>query len=371
MLPKQRVVAALTFSGPDRIPIGETGIDYPITEQALGRPTLYRGKWKEYQAIWQGRRDEYVASCKRDIVALAHKFEHDFVPVFLVPSRHKPPPEPEFLSTYRWRLPDGRVYRFSPETEGHAFLEYSPPISLDDLGDLPREVDDSELELVEHVIRELGDTHFIVGRLPSGVFPIDRYLFEDMLTGMIDQPDLIRRVIEIETAYNLVAGERMLAAGCDAIMDLSDVAGNNGPFMSPRMFQEFICPHLKSQAELAHSQGRFFLKHTDGNMWRLLDPMIEAGVDGWHGIQPKIGMELPKLQARFGGRICFFGGVEVDTLIRGSKEDVEKEVRTAVESAPKDGGLVLASGNTLMVGVQYRNYQAMLHAAKSYWSERA
>ena len=131
-----------------------------------------------------------MASCKRDLVALAKKFEHDFVPVFLVPSRHKPPPEPEFLSEYRWRLPDGRVYRFSPETEGHAFLESTacPSISLDDVP--PPEIDDSELELVEHVVCELGDTHFILGRLPSGVFPIDRYPFESMLAGMIDQPDL-------------------------------------------------------------------------------------------------------------------------------------------------------------------------------------
>jgi uroporphyrinogen decarboxylase len=205
-----------------------------------------------------------------------------------------------------------------------------------------------------------------VARLPSGVFPIDRYSFEDMLTGMIDQPERIHRVLERETAYNLVAGERMLEAGCDAIMDLSDVAGNNGPFMSPKMFETFLCPHLQSQAELAHGKGAFFLKHTDGNMWRLLDPMIEAGVDGWHGIQPGIGMNLPRLQDRFGGRICFFGGVDVDTLIRGSEEDVEREVRVAVESAPKNGGLVLASGNTLMVGVKYTNYLAMLRAAASF-----
>ena len=74
MLPKERMIAALEFTKPDRVPIGETGIDYTITEEALGHPTLYRGKWKEYQALWQGRRDEYVESCKRDLVALAHKF---------------------------------------------------------------------------------------------------------------------------------------------------------------------------------------------------------------------------------------------------------------------------------------------------------
>ncbi len=60
MLPKERVIAALEFHTPDRIPVGETGVDYTITEQALGHPTLYRGKWKEYTALWEGRRDEYA-----------------------------------------------------------------------------------------------------------------------------------------------------------------------------------------------------------------------------------------------------------------------------------------------------------------------
>ena len=44
MLPKERVIAALEFKTPDRIPTGETGIDYTITERALGHHTLYRAK---------------------------------------------------------------------------------------------------------------------------------------------------------------------------------------------------------------------------------------------------------------------------------------------------------------------------------------
>src|SRR5512141_1651212 len=99
MLPKQRTIAALERREPDRVPVGEIGVDYTVTEQALGHPTLYRAKWKEYQALWQGRRDEYVESCKRDIVALARKFGWDFVPVFLVPPRNAPAYLPKFLDT--------------------------------------------------------------------------------------------------------------------------------------------------------------------------------------------------------------------------------------------------------------------------------
>jgi uroporphyrinogen decarboxylase len=235
------------------------------------------------------------------------------------------------------------------------------------LEDIPGDIDESELELVDHVLKELGDTHFIVGRIGAGIFPADKYRFDFLLMSMVDQPELVRRIIEIETAYTIAVAEALLEAGCDAIMDLSDVAGNRGPYMSPTMFREFILPALKAQSDVAHAKGKYYLKHTDGNTWAILDMMIEAGVDGWHGIQPSIGMTLPALQERYGGRLCFFGGVDVSTLVAGTEEEVAEEVRVAVESAPAEGGLVLTSGNTLMVGTRYENYMAMLGAAKSYW----
>lgn len=366
MLPKERVIAALEFTKPDRIPVGEIGVDYTITEQALGRPTLYRGKWKEYMALWQGRRDEYVESCKRDIVDLARKFEHDVVPAFLVPSRGKTPPQPEFLAPYKWRMPDGRIYAFSPESEGHQFLVSNPDVTLEEIEETPLDFDESQLELVRHIVKEMGGTHFILGRPGDGIFPLMRYTMEFLLLGMAERPELIQRIIEVETKRVIAISEILLDAGCDGVLPTSDIAGNNGPFMSPKMFRKFIFPWLKAECDAVHAKGKYFIKHTDGNVWPLLDMMIEAGVDAWQGIQPRIGMTLPALQERYGGRLCFWGGVDVDTLVAGTEEQVAEEVRIACQSAPKEGGLVLTCGNSVMVGVRYENYMAMLRAAKEY-----
>ena len=366
MLPKERVIAALEFKTPDRIPVGETGVDYTITEAVLGRPTLYRAKWKEFMAVWQGRRDEYVASCKRDIVDLARKLEHDVVPVFLVPSRHKPVTQPEFIADYRWRMPDGRVFAFSPESEGHPFLLSNPEVTLDELEEIPFELDESQLELVRHVVKELGDTHFILGRPGDGVLPIMKYTLEFLLVGMIQRPELIHRIIEIETRYCIKVSEALLDAGCDGVLPTSDLAGNNGPFMSPKMFREFIFPGLKAECDAAHARGKHLIKHTDGQLWPVLDLMIEAGIDGWQGIQPEIGMTLPALQERYAGRLCFWGGVSMPALIDGTEEQVAEEVRIACESAPAAGGLVITCANSVMVGVKCQNYLAQVRAARLY-----
>jgi len=366
LLPKERVIAAIEFTQPDRIPVGETGIDYTITEQVLGHPTLYRGKWKEFTALWEGRRDEYVASCKRDIVALARALEHDVVPAFLVPPRHAPAAPPEFLGPYTWRNPDGRVYAYSPVTEGHPFIVSNPDLALEEIADIPFEPDDSQFELVEHIVKEVGGTHFILGRPGDDVLPIARYTVEYLMLAMAERPELLKRIVEVETRYCIAVSEALLDAGCDAVLPTSDVADNKGPLMSPRMFREYLFPWLKKLGDAVHAKGKYLIKHTDGNMWPLLDMLIEAGVDGWQGIQTTIGMTLPALQERYHGRLCFWGGVDCDTLVAGTEEQVAEQVRVAFESAPAEGGLVLTCGNSVMVGTQYRNYLAMREAARRY-----
>ena len=194
----------------------------------------------------------------------------------------------------------------------------------EDIQDIPVDVDDSQLELVRHVVKEMGGTHFILGRPGDGIFPLMRYTLEYMLVGMIEYPEIIERIMEVETRYCMAISEILLEAGCDAVLPTSDIAGNNGPFMSPRMFRRFLYPWLKAECDAVHRRGKYFIKHTDGNLWSLLDMMIEAGIDAWQGIQPAIGMRLPELQARYGGRLCFWGGVDVDTLVAGTEDQVTR-----------------------------------------------
>ena len=44
--------------------------------------------------------------------------------------------------------------------------------------------------------------------------------------------------------------------------------------------------------------GGYFIKHSDGNLWTILDELVETGIDGWHGIQVNIGMDMAKLKER-------------------------------------------------------------------------
>ena len=304
MLPKLRMIAALEHREPDRVPIGEQGVDWEITDRALGVQTLYRAKWRTYTALWEGRREEIVESHVRDLVGLVRKFEWDFVVVPLVPGRQERYERPLMLGEYSWRDERGRVWNYCPESGGHAMVVEYPPMSTKDLPDpdAPVAVDESQFEAIRGVVKELGKTHFVFARVPDGTFPWeDTVGMEAYMERMLTDPEFVHRAAAVYTKRSIAAIEVAASAGVDGILTGTDYCDNRGPIMGPRLFREFIQPYLAKTIKAAHDQGLPFVKHSDGDNWAILDDFVGAGMDGWHGIQPRIGMDLKRLKEKYGG----------------------------------------------------------------------
>ncbi len=369
MLPKDRMIAALEHREPDRVPIGEQSIDWEITDRALSVKTLYRAKWRAYTALWEGRRDEIMESTARDLVGLARKFELDFVVVPTVPAKQATYPKPEMLGEYTWRDERGRSWHYSPDSGGHAMAFDFSPITIDDLPDpdAPVTVDTTQFEAIERVVKEIGKTHFVFARVPDGSFPWEETIgMEAYLERMITDPAFVQRAAAAYTKRSIAAIKAVAATGIDGILTGTDYCDNRGPLMGPRLFHKLVFPYLAATVKAAHDEGLFFVKHTDGDQWAILDDFVEAGVDGWQGIQPRIGMDLKLLKQKYGDKLTFIGGVNCETLTMGTPEEIEEEVKYAIRHAGTGGGLVMCSGNTLMPGTKYENYEAMLAANRKY-----
>jgi len=82
-------------------------------------------------------------------------------------------------------------------------------------------------------------------------------------------------------------------------------------------------------------------------------------VDGTFPWEHTVGMDLRLLKLRYGDKLCFFGGVDCDTLIAADAEGVRQEVRYALRNAAPGGDLVVTSSNVLQPGMKLENYLAM------------
>jgi hypothetical protein len=366
---KERVIAALTHHEPDRVPTGENQVDGAIVERLLGHPTLYNSGWREFEALWSGQRDALVADYGSAHVELTQALRWDYVRVPAVPPAGDHP-RPQMTGPNSWLDSSGREVIVNPDVGSIAVRSSTPDMTIFELPDpaAPFAVDPSQLEALRHVVDVLGDSHFIIARSPvDGTFPWeDTVGMEEFLVRMITQPAFVHRAIDAYVSRSLAWIEAMLGAGADAVMTTDDYSDNRGPVMGVARFREFILPGLRRQCDLIHDLGGYFIKHTDGNTWGILDDFVDIGIDGWHGIQPEIGMDLQQLKQQYHGRLCFFGGVDCETLINGPAERAREQVRYAIEHAAPGGGLVIATSNVLQPGTQLDYYLAMRQAVDDY-----
>ncbi len=369
MTGKERVLLALKHREPDRVPTGENQVNGTLAAEILGCPTLYSTGWEEMQALWNGRRDEIVRDYGRTIVDLARTLEWDYVRVPVVPKKKEYKP-PVMTGPHSWLDEEGREIHFNPDAGNVIHPDFPTDLTVDDLPDpdAPFAVDDSELDALHHVVKELKDTHFIVARAPfDGSFPWNQTVgMEEFLVRMMTDEDFVFKAVDVYVGRCIRTLEAFLDAGADAVMTTDDYSDNRGPIMGTELFRKFIKPAIRRQAEAVHRRGGIFIKHTDGNVWDILDDLVDCEVDAWHGIQTNIGMDLGRLKKAYGDRLCFFGGANCDTLIEGTPEDARREVRDAISGAARGGGLVITTSNVLQPGSRLENYRAMREAVREF-----
>ena len=63
--------------------------------------------------------------------------------------------------------------------------------------------------------------------------------------------------------------------GLDGFALCADYCFNTGPFLSPRMFGEFVTPYLARLVQGYRDLGFYVIKHTDGNIMPVLDQLVE------------------------------------------------------------------------------------------------
>ena len=188
-----------------------------------------------------------------------------------------------------------------------------------------------------------------------------------ILMSFLTEPDLVELVLDKVLESNMQVVRRAIRAGAEVIVLGDDYAANLGPLMSPKVFEHFILPRLKKMIDMIHEEGAFCIKHTDGNIYSLLDMLVKAGSDGINPFEPVAGMELKKAKQLIGDRVCLTGNIDCAHLLpHGSVEDVYAAVRQAIADAGAGGGYIVTSSNSIHSSCKPENLIAMVEACKQY-----
>lgn len=187
---------------------------------------------------------------------------------------------------------------------------------------------------------------------------------ENLMIQMFDDPAFVHALARMATDFNLETLDMVIDAGADVLIVEDDIADKNFPLIAPDQFRTFVEPYNRELVEKAHAAGLKVVRHSDGNLWPLMDILLDAGYDGLNPLEPQAGMDLKKVKAYCGDRICLIGNIDcIELLPNGTPAEVEAAVIRAIEDAGEGGGFILSDSNSLHPGVNPENCIALFEAA--------
>jgi len=322
---------------------------------------------------------------------MSHKWQTAYVDEqilkrFSIDCRHIRPPmkaEPELSETAEAKIifvDEWGVKRIIDA--GYAsIIEY--PLQTATLEDLeayewpnPAEIFDFSIIRSQALQLHSEGEYAIVGCMgsPGNIFEQSWYLrgLTEFFMDLVDNKDfahaLMSKITEIRkqnAKYFLSeVGEYL-----DVFQLADDLAMQNGPYMSPELYREMIKPYqielFRFVKELTPAKIYY---HSCGSVTRLLDDLIDVGVDILNPVQVSAdGMETDRLKQRFGNKLSFWGAMDTTEILpNGTADDVRNEVGKIIRDLAPGGGFVLASVHNLQPDIPPENIIAMFEAASQY-----
>jgi uroporphyrinogen decarboxylase len=192
--------------------------------------------------------------------------------------------------------------------------------------------------------------------------------WEDFFLDLVERPEWVHFLCRTFTDFYLedyTRAAELTHGRIDLYLLISDLGSQRGPLLSTAMFREFAEPYLKEMIDCIHGLGGKVLYHSCGAIGPFIPELIRLGVDVLDPIQP-VGpaMTPERLNAEFGTRLCFHGGIDMQNLLpHVTPAEVEAEVRRYCEVLGADGGYILGPAHLFQPDVPPANILAMYAAA--------
>ena len=189
-------------------------------------------------------------------------------------------------------------------------------------------------------------------------------MFADLLTEKEYSHRLLNKVTDFFTAYFKKALEAANGK-IDLAFTADDIGSQADLLISLPLWEEMLKPYHMRLNKVIHEYGAKIIYHSDGAVMKAIDGLIDMGIDVLEALQfDAAGMNPDLLKEQAGDRLCFHGGVSVQsTLPFGTPEEVEAEVKERVKVLGKNGGYILAPSHAIQAGTPPENIYAFLKAS--------
>lgn len=319
MTSRQRFHETMRFGNPDRVPYFEEGIRKDVIK------TWYR----------QGLSRETNIS---DLFKTDHLYEVDldFDPLSTL---HKQPTSRDELSSLRNHFNLGNFSRF--------WIRWQKMIHL--------------WRKKDHVLLLRVHRGFF---LSMGVYNWRK--FTEVISLLLDDPELVRETMLIKGEFIAKLTDKILQnIDIDAVIFSEPISGNEGPLISPTMYEEFVLKSYKPIIDIVNKHGiDTIILRTYANIRVLIPYILNNGFNClWACETNSIAMDYRDLRKEFGRDLRLIGGLDLDAL-RYDKATIRREIEEKVPPLIASGGYIPIADGRVRKDIPYENYVYYRHLLK-------
>lgn len=214
----------------------------------------------------------------------------------------------------------------------------------------------------------------IVLNLPSMFIHQSQYVrgFEDWYADLASNSMMIEALFDAILEVKLGYARNIM----DKVGRKIDIV-TTGDDMGTQRGLQFSLEHYRRLFKIR--QARFFdmvksksdapiLLHTCGSVYEIIGDLIEIGVQILNPVQTRAAnMKPEQLKKEFGGRIAFWGGVDIQHVLPfGTIDEVKREVQYLFETLGEGGGWVLCPSHNLQPDIPAENIAALYRHAREF-----
>lgn len=187
---------------------------------------------------------------------------------------------------------------------------------------------------------------------------------DQLLMDMLDRPAFVHELLDAITDVNMKHIEIAVAQDIDAVQFGDDWGSQRGVIMGAALWREFIKPRVARMYGRVREAGKFVFIHSCGDVKELLPDLVEFGLNVFNPFQPEV-MDIFETKKRYYGRLSFYGGISVQTLLpRGTPDEIRRETRRLLEVLGRGGGYIASPSHAIPSDVPVENMAAMIEVLR-------
>jgi uroporphyrinogen decarboxylase len=185
-----------------------------------------------------------------------------------------------------------------------------------------------------------AEGRYVLAELPANFFERPKQLRGDteFLLDLRAEPQRVEDLLQRMEDTSADVVRRFARLGAHGILMTDDWGMQDRLWIDPALWRRIFKPRYAALVRVAHEEGMHFILHSCGYISDIIEDLVEVGLDCLQLDQPDL-LGIDALAERFGGRICFYCPVDIQTtLVSGTREEIESAARRLMFRLGNYGG---------------------------------